>query len=125
MDDLVLIAKVPHGARGQRSGRPARVEFALRNYGELCFLALPRHMVQDGDGAEFYKSSTGFAIQISANGSRKISSKKNNMSATVPLEIRTLIGGAFNGTITVPHTSLANNTFFFSFEDIHAAAQAK
>lgn len=123
MDDLVLVAKVPHGARGQRSGRPARVTFALRNYGDLCFVALPRHLVRDGDGAEFYKSSKGFAIQISANGSRKISSKKNNMSATVPLEIRTLIGSSFNGTITVPHTPMPNSTFFFSFDDIAAAAK--
>lgn len=122
MDDLVLVPKVPHGARGQRQGRPARVEFALRNYGELCFVALPRHLVRDGDGAEFYKSSKGFAVQISANGSRKISNKKNNMSATMPKEIREVIGSLFQGTITVPHTAMPNSTFFFAYADIHAAS---
>ena len=122
MDDLVLVPKVPHGARGPRQGRPARVDFALRNYGELCIVALPRHLVRDGDGAEFYKSSKGFAVQISANGSRKISNKKNNMSATMPKEIRNMVNGLFQGTITVPHTAMPNNTFFFAYADIHAAA---
>lgn len=122
MDDLVLVPKVPHGARGPRQGRPARVDFALRNYGELCIVALPRHLVRDGDGAEFYKSSKGFAVQISASGSRKISNKKNNMSATMPKEIRNMVNGLFQGTITVPHTAMPNSTFFFAYADIHAAA---
>ena len=122
MDDLVLVPKVPHGARGQRQGRPARVDFALRNYGDLCIVALPRHMVQDGDGAEFYKSSKGFAVQITPSGSRKISTKKNNMSATMPKEVRETVSGLFQGTITVPHTAMPNNTFFFAYADIHAAA---
>lgn len=122
MDDLVLVPKIPHGARGQRQGRPARVEFALRNYGELCFVALPRHLVQDGDGAEFFKSSKGFAVQISASGSRKISHKKNNMSVTMPKEIRETIGSIFQGTITVPHTAMSNSTFFFNYADISAAS---
>lgn len=122
MDDLVLVPKIPHSARGQRQGRPARVEFALRNYGELCVVALPRHLVHDGDGAEFYQSSKGFAVQITPDGSRKISSKKNNMSATMPKEIRSMVSGLFQGTITVPHTAMPNNTFFFSYADIHAAA---
>ena len=122
MDDLVLVPKVPHGARGPRQGRPARVDFALRNYGELCIVALPRHLVRDGDGAEFYKSSKGFAVQISANGSRKISNKKNNMSATMPKEIRNMVNGLFQGTIKVPHTVMPNSTFFFAYADIHAAA---
>lgn len=122
MDDLVLVPKIPHGARGQRQGRPARVEFALRNYGELCFVALPRHLVRDGDGAEFFKSSKGFAVQISASGSRKISHKKNNMSVTMPKEIRETIGSIFQGTITVPHTAMSNSTFFFNYADISAAS---
>ena len=123
MDDLVLVPKVAHGARGPRQGRPARVTFALRNYGDLCFVALPRHMVQEGDGAEFYKSSKGFAIQITPDGSRKISTKKNNMSATLPKEIREQISGMFKNTITVPHAVLANSTYFFAFDDIRAAAK--
>jgi hypothetical protein len=99
------------------------VTFALRNYGDLCFVALPRHMVQEGDGAEFYKSSKGFAIQITPDGSRKISTKKNNMSATLPKEIREQISGMFKNTITVPHAVLANSTYFFAFDDIRAAAK--
>lgn len=123
MDDLVLVPKIPHSARGPRQGRPARATFALRYYGDLCFVALPYHLVREGDGAEFFKSSKGFAIQIIANGSRKISNKKNSMSATVPLEIREQIAGIFSGTITVPHKALPNSTFFFSFDDIRAAAK--
>jgi hypothetical protein len=82
-------------------------------------------MVQDGDGAEFYKSSKGFAVQITPEGSRKISTKKNNMSATLPKEIREQISGMFQNTISVPHAAMPNKTYFFSFADIAAAGGSK
>jgi hypothetical protein len=124
MDDLVLIPKVSAGQRNQssRHGRPKRVTFALRNYGTTCFVAIPDNIHTDGDKVDFYKSSKGFAIQLSPSGTRKVTHRKTNITATLPMEIRTLLNGMFAGSITVPHTAMPNNTFFFSFSDIAAAS---
>lgn len=124
MIELVHIPKVPMAerARGANHGRPARVDFALRNYGTICLLALPRHIIQDGDSAEFFGSSDGFAIQFSPSGTRKLSNKKNTFAATLPLQVRERISDAFKGSINVPHTEMPNRTYFFAYADIHAAA---
>lgn len=124
MIELVHIPKVPMAerARGANHGRPARVDFALRNYGTICLLALPRHIIQDGDSAEFFGSSDGFAIQLTPSGTRKLSNKKNTFAATLPLQVRERISDAFKGSINVPHTEMSNRTYFFSYADIHAAA---
>ena len=129
MDDLVRIPKISAGERNQSSkhGRPQRVDFALRCYGTVCLLAIPNALLQDGDSAEFFKSSTGFAVQLSPDGSRKITTKKNTPSftATLPKEIRDRLGIYFNGSITVPYTVMPNSTYFFKFADIEAAARSK
>jgi len=127
MIELVHIPKVPMGdrARGANHGRPARVDFALRNYGTICLLALPRHILQDGDGAEFFGSSDGFAIQLSPNGTRKLSNKRNTFAATLPLQIRTYVTAVVKGSITVPHTEMPDRTYFFAYADIEATAANK
>lgn len=127
MIELIHIPKVPMGdrARGANHGRPARVNFALRNYGTICLLALPRHILQDGDGAEFFGSSDGFAIQLLPAGARKLSNKRNTFSATLPLQIRNYVSAVVHGSITVPHTEMPNRMYFFAYVDIEAAAANK
>ena len=95
MDHLVHVPKqtIAGGDNKRSKGRPRRVYFALRSYdgGELVHLAIPPHLVEDGERIDFYISKAGFAVLISYGGERSITKSNNSRSAVVPLEVRSLI----------------------------------
>lgn len=125
MDDLVLVKKMTAGERnqlGMNIGRPNRTTFALRHYSEKSFmLAIPSQIVQPGDGVEFFMSSTGFAIQLSPEGSRKLSGKRGASTANIPLEVRQHLSSAPAGSIDLNVVEeMPNRTWFFPFSQISA-----
>jgi len=122
MDDLILVKKLSRAEvlEGTRTGRPKRTKFALRHYNEKgsCLLALPSDLYTDGDKAEFYMSNAGFAIQLTPDGSRLISGKKNTHTASVPKEIRDRISGLVEGSIELVPQEMPDRIYFFPFSQL-------
>lgn len=119
MDELVLVKKLSRAEtlQGRRTGRPQRTKFSLRNYSSKgsCLLALPADIYQEGDKAEFYLSGQGFAIQLTPEGSRLITGKKNTRTASVPKEIRERLTGLVEGSIDVVPQEMPDRMYFFAF----------
>ncbi len=122
MDDLVLVRKMSRAENleGTRTGRPQRKKFSLRNYSSKgsCLLALPADIYQEGDHAEFYMSGQGFAIQLSSEGSRLISGKKNTRTASVPKEIRERLNGMVEGSVDLVPQEMPDRIYFFAFHQL-------
>ena len=119
MDDLVLVKKLSRAEilEGTRTGRPQRTKFSLRNYSSKssCLLALPASVYQEGDKAEFYLSNHGFAIQLTPDGSRLITGKKNTRTASVPKEIRERLDGLVEGSVDMVPQEMPDRIYFFAF----------
>lgn len=119
MDDLVLIRKLSRAEflKGNRTGRPQRKNFCLRNYNSkgACLLALPGNVYQEGDKAEFYMSGSGFAIQLTPDGSRLITGKKNTRTASIPKELRERMTGMIEGSIELEPQEMPDRMYFFPF----------
>ena len=128
MENLVHVPKITAGERkrGQKMGRPARVVFALRNYFmKSCMLAIPSDLVKPGDGAEFFMSEGGFAVQLSPAGSRKLSTRSTSVCANVPLEVRQRLAQAPAGsTDLLIVQALDDRTWFFPFSQLFQPAAA-
>jgi hypothetical protein len=122
MDELVLVKKLSRAEalEGNRTGRPPRTKFALRNYSHKnsCLLALPADVYQDGDKAEFYMSGAGFAIQLTPDGSRLITGKKNTRTASVPKEVRERISGWLEGSVELVPQVMPDRMYFFAFSQL-------
>ena len=125
MEDLVLVRKVSIGERikgNPNSGRPVRSVFALRKYSKSNFiLAFPTNLAQQGDCAEFYVSSTGFAVQITPEGSRKLTGKKGAYTANIPTEMRERLQGAPDGSSDLICDERPDRLYFFPFSQFAAA----
>lgn len=119
MDDLVLVRKLSRAEvlKGTRTGRPQRTNFSLRNYSGkgTCLLALPASVYKEGDCAEFYQSGQGFAIQLTPEGSRLITGKKNTRTVSVPKEIRERLDGLVEGSVDVVPQEMPDRIYFFAF----------
>ena len=123
MDHLVHVPKqtIAGGDNKRSKGRPPRVAFALRSYdgGELVHLAIPPHLVEDGEGIDFYISKAGFAVLISYEGERSITKSNKARSAVVPPEVRSLMNLPAGTTeITVVEHG-EDKTFFFPFSQFN------
>jgi hypothetical protein len=122
LEDLILVKKMSRAdiLKNTRTGRPARTTFALRNYNSKgnCMLALPSDLYQDGDKAEFYMSGAGFAIQLSPEGSRLLTGKKNTRTASIPKEVRDRMVGMPEGSIELVPQVLPDRTYFFPFSQL-------
>ena len=122
MDDLVLIKKLSRAESliGNRTGRPQRKNFCLRNYSSkgACLLALPANVYQDGDRAEFYMSGAGFAIQLTPDGSRLITGKKNTRTASIPKELREKMTGMIEGSMELVPQEMPDRIYFFAFHQL-------
>jgi hypothetical protein len=125
MDDLILVRKLSRAEvlEGTRTGRPPRTKFALRNYGDkgTCLLALPSGLYREGDRAEFYLSGQGFAIQLTPDGSRLLTGKKNTRTASIPKEIRERLAGLLEGSAEIVPQEMGNRVYFFPFSQLSAA----
>lgn len=122
MDELVLVKKLSRAEalQGRRTGRPQRTKFSLRNYSSKgsCLLALPADIYQEGDKAEFYLSGQGFAIQLTPEGSRLITGKKNTRTASVPKEVRERLTGLVEGSIDMVPQEMPDRMYFFAFHQL-------
>lgn len=122
MDELVLVKKLSRSEalQGRRTGRPQRTKFSLRNYSSKgsCLLALPADIYQEGDKAEFYLSGQGFAIQLTPEGSRLITGKKNTRTASVPKEVRERLTGLVEGSIDMVPQEMPDRMYFFAFHQL-------
>lgn len=122
MDELVLVKKLSRAEalHGRRTGRPQRTKFSLRNYSSKgsCLLALPADIYQEGDKAEFYLSGQGFAIQLTPEGSRLITGKKNTRTASVPKEVRERLTGLVEGSIDMVPQEMPDRMYFFAFHQL-------
>ena len=119
MDHLVHVPKqTGAGGDNKRSkGRPQRVAFALRSYdgGELVHLAIPPHLVEQGEGIDFYVSKAGFAVMISYDGERSITKSNKSRSAVVPAEVRSLMYLPAGTTDITVVERREDKMFFFPF----------
>lgn len=122
MDDLVLVVKktTPEGI--VRTGRPARSSFALRKYPGNCVIAVPPGIIQDGDRADFYMSSSGFAVQFSPEGSRAVSKKQGERTrmVSVPVEVSKMLQNAPDGPTDLISDERPDRLFFFPFSQFAA-----
>lgn len=117
MDDLVLVKKASRAdvLKNSRTGRPARTTFALRNYKGTKIIALPHGTYNEGDKIDFFLSASGFAVQVSPEGSRSISGKKNSRTAAVPLEVGKQLDGVAEGSHNLVSDEMPNRMWFFPF----------
>lgn len=117
MDHLVHVPKQTAMGGGNAKGRPRRVSFALRSYdgGELVHLAIPPHLVEADERADFYISKSGFAVLISYNGDRSITKSNKGRSTVVPLEVRSLMTLPAGTTEITVVENREDKMFFFPF----------
>lgn len=119
-EELTLIPKrsVSEKLEENRTGRRPRDSFGLRCYdgGKTMILVVPVGYIEgDSDRADFYKSSKGFAIKISAEGERAISLRKSARTVNVPPEIKDLIKME-NGTVALQCEDRGDRLYFFPFD---------
>ena len=118
MEQLVQVPRQSRSDGDKRSkGRPRRVTFAVRSYdgGELVHLAIPPHLVEDGERIDFYVSKAGFAVMISYEGERSITKSNKSRSAVVPAEVRSLMTLPAGTTEITVVEHMEDKMFFFPF----------
>lgn len=122
MDDLVRVAKGDLGMGSRAGGRPPRTTFALRCYSgsRKVIMSLPPRLVKSGDRIEFYVSATGFAVLISPDGDRAISSSNGHRSANIPLAVFSRMN-LRDGTNEVPvYEDRGGGMIFFPFDQFNS-----
>lgn len=125
-DDLILISKRTAAdlLKDARTGRKARKVFGIRTYtnNKAALLVVPSSFMQDGDKAEFYQSSTGFAVKLTPDGDRSVSHKKNARTINIPAEVKNNINIQI-GTMDLQVEARDDRVYFFPFAQFAAAAE--
>ncbi len=123
-DELILISKRPaaDAFKDSRTGRKAREVFGIRTYagGKAALLVVPHTMVSEGDKADFYQSSTGFAVKLTPDGDRSVSHKKNARTINIPVEVKAKIAIPV-GTKDLLVEDRGERLYFFPFAQFTAA----
>ena len=63
-------------------------------------------------------SGQGFAIQLSPEGSRLITGKKNTRTASIPKELREKMNGMIEGSMELVPQEMPDRIYFFAFSQL-------